>query len=183
MTGRSFWVISFVLLATACHLAFVLFGSGFDNQTAYDRLVAVAGTNKLQALSTQQANLLSSFSDNKLVHAVCAYDLSQGSIRLTAKFPDNYWSVSIYTAQGDVIYTLNDRQANANSLSIIISAGSAELATDSGTSIGQTSSGDITVVSEYDHGLAVLRGSLINEQKRKRVTETLNRSECKLVTT
>ena len=122
MTGRTFWVLSFLLLATASHLAFVLFLPNMDAQALYEDIATVAGVNKIKPLSNDEIGQLSSLGDRKLVHAVCAYDLTNGPVRLNARLPDNYWSISIYSPRGDVIYTLNDRQANATALTILISA-------------------------------------------------------------
>ncbi|MDH3742236.1 MAG: DUF1254 domain-containing protein [Hyphomicrobiales bacterium] len=178
MTGRTFWVISFVLLVVASHLAYVLFGTRLDSQALFQDLAAVTGTNKLRALSGLQARQLSSTSDGKLVHAVCAFDLSQGPIKLTAKFPDNYWSVNIYSLQGDVIYTLNDRQANIASLSIVIRTAAGGVEEDSQAVPAPVGSKDIQVVANTTRGLAVLRSSFVHEKQRKRVADTLNSSEC-----
>lgn len=178
MTGRTFWVMSFVLLVVASHLAYVLFGTRFDSQTLYQDLVAVTGTNKLQALTGPQARQLSTTSDSNLVHAVCAFDLSQGPVRLMAKFPENYWSVNIYSLQGDVIYTLNDRQANVGSLSIIIRQADGGGEEEADATPSPDSSKDIQVIANNTRGLAVLRSSIVHEKQRKRIAETLNQSEC-----
>ncbi len=180
MTGRSFWLVSLLLLSAACHLAFVLFGPNFNSQNLYQNLIAVTGTNKLQTLSAEQANRLSSSSDNKLVHAVCAYDLSRGPIQLTARFPESYWSVNIYSLQGDVIYTLNDRQANADSLSIVISSSGDSPPIAESETAQPAGLGEINVLSDDVKGLAVLRSALINEKERKRVAEALSRSQCQV---
>lgn len=178
MKGRTFWVISFVLLVIASHLAYVLFGTRLDSQALYQDLAAVTGTNKLQALSNTQARQLSSTSDGNLVHAVCAFDLSRGPVRLTAKFPDTYWSVNIYSMQGDVIYTLNDRQANIASLSIVIRDAAGSIAEDGEAAQVPDGSKDIQVMANTKRGLAVLRSSFVHEKQRKRIADTLNQSEC-----
>ncbi len=175
MTGRTFWVVSFVLLVVASHLAFVLFGTRLDSQSIYDELVAVTGTNQLKSLSVAQGRQLNAASDISLVHAVCAYDLSGGPVKLVANLPENYWSVNIYSLNGDVIYTLNDRQANTGKLSIVIRMGESSTAEAPAAS---NSSGEIQVVAAMPQGLAVLRSAIIHETQRKRVAETLDQSEC-----
>ena len=179
MTGRSFWISSFLLVAIASHLAFVLFGNRLDDRTLYEELVAVTGVNKIHALDATQAQQLSSTSDDNLVHVVCAYDLSDGPVRLTATFPEAYWSVNIYSLKGDIIYTLNDRQANTGKLSIVLGLASPEEANDEKQQ--KAAAQEIQVVTDSARGLAVLRSSIIHEKQRKRSAETLSQSNCGLV--
>ena len=180
MSGRTFWILSFVLVAVASHLAFVLFGPRFESQEIYKELVAVTGTNKLQALSPQQARRLSATSDSNLVHAVCAFDLSRGPVKLAAKLPETYWSINIYSLKGDVIYTLNDRQADTRELFIVLTLGGDETDQPNEEEVLKppTSFNDIQVVAPAPKGLAVLRSLIMHEYQRKRLADTLNQSSC-----
>ena len=181
MTGRTFWILSFLLVAIASHLAFVLFGNRLDDRTLYKDLVAVTGVNKIQALSISQARQLSSTSDASLVHVVCAYDLSRGPVRLAATFPESYWSVNIYSLKGDVIYTLNDRQANTGKLSIVLGMAGGREAENGTQPATEASLKEIQVLAEAPRGLAVLRSSIIHEKQRKRSAETLSQAACDLI--
>ena len=178
MSGRSFWVLSFLLLTAACHLGFILFLPGVDSKSLYQDLVALTGTNRLKALDVREASQLSSSSDAKLVHAVCAFDLSRGPVQLKAKFPQSYWSVNVYSTNGDVLYTLNDRQANTSNLSIIISKSGGAVDANAASGNAPAANSDIEVVSDEPRGLAVLRSSLVNVRERKRVTDILSQSAC-----
>jgi len=46
-----------------------------------------------------------------LANASCVYDLSSGPIRITAARSEGYMSVSIYSANSDNIFVVNDRAA------------------------------------------------------------------------
>lgn len=48
-----------------------------------------------------------------LLYSVCAYDLSQGPVHISAN-PDlpTYWSIALYAANSDNFFVINDRQAN-----------------------------------------------------------------------
>ena len=46
-----------------------------------------------------------------LAYSSCAYDLSKGPVRVMAARSADYMSVSVYAANSDNIYVINDRQA------------------------------------------------------------------------
>lgn len=178
MRGRSFWIFVFILMAVASHLGFVLFAPRLAGSTNFQSLSAVIGTNKIQSLSEEQALLLSLSSDRELVHAVCAYDLSSGPVELSAMLPDRYWSVSVYTPTGDVIYTLNDRQAKSDRIDLVISQSGTELPKRQDAIVGGADREIIQVVSETDRGIAVIRGALTTEAQRASTGARLDGSRC-----
>ncbi len=56
-----------------------------------------------------------------LLYSSCVYDLSNGPVRVTASgMPDTYWSVSLFDADTDNFYVLNDRQAKAGAVDFTI---------------------------------------------------------------
>ena len=178
MRGRSFWVLVFILMVVASHLAYVLYASRLAVPTNYQSLSAAIGTNKMQSLSEEQALLLSLSSDRELVHAACAYDLTSGPVQLSAMLPDRYWSVSIYSTIGDVIYTLNDRQAKAYRITIIISRSGTEVPKQLAASPSGVDGEMIQVVSETAQGIAVLRSALTTESQRAQTAARMDRSRC-----
>ncbi len=46
-----------------------------------------------------------------LAYASCAFDLSKGPVRVKAAKASDYMSVSVYAANSDNIFAINDRQA------------------------------------------------------------------------
>jgi uncharacterized membrane protein len=47
-----------------------------------------------------------------LLYSLCAYDLSQGQLHVTAPVPtETYWSVAIYADNTDNFFVVNDRQS------------------------------------------------------------------------
>ena len=56
-----------------------------------------------------------------LLYASCVYDLSKGPVRVTASgMPDTYWSVSLFDADTNNFYVLNDRQAKTGAVDFTI---------------------------------------------------------------
>jgi uncharacterized membrane protein len=60
-----------------------------------------------------------------LLYSICIYDLAaaNGALRVSAHdMPDTYWSVSIFDADTDNFYTLNDRQAGNGAADFLLVA-------------------------------------------------------------
>lgn len=45
-----------------------------------------------------------------LLYAVCLYDVSDHPLILESDLPDNYWSLSLFAANSDNFFAVNDRQ-------------------------------------------------------------------------
>jgi uncharacterized membrane protein len=58
-----------------------------------------------------------------LAYSSCVYDLSAGPIRVTAAAWDDYMSVSVFAANSDNDFVINDRQAPAGVDFVLIRAG------------------------------------------------------------
>lgn len=58
-----------------------------------------------------------------LLYSICAFDLSDGPVRITADVPrDTYWSVSMFAANTDNFFVLNDRQAASGHVDLVLAA-------------------------------------------------------------
>jgi uncharacterized membrane protein len=52
--------------------------------------------------------------------AACRFDLSDGTVQITAEGKVPFWSLSVFDRRGTNIYSLNDRSATNNRLDIVI---------------------------------------------------------------
>jgi uncharacterized membrane protein len=100
------------LLGGVVHIASIIMMPRTATQDAYSRLTPIASVNSVVALPepTPDAALLP-FMDPAFANAVCRYDLSQGSLKLTVPVSLAYTSVSFYTRFGVAYYAINDRAA------------------------------------------------------------------------
>ncbi|HEX4301526.1 MAG TPA: DUF1254 domain-containing protein [Rhizomicrobium sp.] len=56
-----------------------------------------------------------------LLYSTCVFDLSHGPVRVRASaMPDTYWSVSLFDADTNNFYVLNDRQAKTGGVDFTI---------------------------------------------------------------
>jgi uncharacterized membrane protein len=58
--------------------------------------------------------------DPRMALAVCRFTLDAGPVRVTAEFPDEFWSVAVFDRRGRNVYSLNDRAADKSKLDLAI---------------------------------------------------------------
>jgi uncharacterized membrane protein len=49
-----------------------------------------------------------------LLYSIILYDVSQNPIRITARVPESYWSVSFFASNSDNFFVINNKQAESN---------------------------------------------------------------------
>jgi uncharacterized membrane protein len=106
------WLLAGLVLGGVVHLATILLMPRTASRDAYARLQPVAPVNVftlLPAPQPEQAAL--PFMDPAFATAVCRYDLTAGSVKLTAPVSQAYTSVTFYTRNGVAYYAINDRAA------------------------------------------------------------------------
>jgi uncharacterized membrane protein len=59
-----------------------------------------------------------------LIYSLCAYDLSQGPLHITAPVPSSYMSVSCFALNTDNFYVKNDRQVGGSFDIVLVGPGS-----------------------------------------------------------
>jgi uncharacterized membrane protein len=107
-----FAIIAGVLLGLIVHLVSVLALPRIATQDAYSRLTPMTKLNAVSVLpAADPSNTLMPFLDPAFAVAVCRYDLSSGSIKLTVPVSQAYTSVSFYTRNELAYYAINDRSA------------------------------------------------------------------------
>ena len=112
MIRLAFTIIAGVLLGLIVHLVSVLALPRIATQDAYSRLTPITKLNAVSVLPpADPTNTLMPFLDPALSVAVCRYDLSTGSIKLTVPVSQAYTSVSFYTRDELAYYAINDRSA------------------------------------------------------------------------
>jgi uncharacterized membrane protein len=107
-----FTIIAGVLLGGVVHLVSVLALPRIATQDAYSRLTPLTKLNAVTPLALADPNNAPMpFMDPAFAVAICRYDLSGGSIKLTVPVSQAYTSVSFYTRNEVAYYAINDRSA------------------------------------------------------------------------
>ena len=93
-----------------------------------------------------------------LLYSSCPYDLSTPGTALrvhASAMPETYWSVSVFDADTDNIYVLNDRQAKNGSVDFVLV----------GPNTGILNGGPRQVWSPTTHGVVLFR-TLVDDETR-----------------
>ena len=179
MSGRFYVAAVFILMTIAVHLAYILFTPGSKLADATADISARNGVNSFAILDAATANELVKHPSSDMVVAVCVFDLSSGPVRIFGSVAGHYWVMSVYSQRGDVIYTLNDRQAASETIEVTITrqqADNPDAPRDlTASTLGVTAA---QVVSPDPQGLVVIRSGLSLPNQETSISEVLTRSTC-----
>lgn len=71
-----------------------------------------------------------------LLYAGCAFDLAAGPVRLRAVVPqDTYWSLSMFAANTDNFFVVNDRRATSGAVDLVLAAPGSTVALPDGATL------------------------------------------------
>jgi uncharacterized membrane protein len=113
------WLLAAILLGGIVHLSTVLAMPQAAKQDAYSRLVPITPVNTVVPLAAPTpANAVMPFMDPAFATAVCRYDLSGGSLKLTTPVSQAYTSVTFYTRKSVAYYAINDRAAGRRTIEL-----------------------------------------------------------------
>ncbi len=179
---RVFWGIFTALTAIAAHLCYVLFVPSSQLQSRLDAIISETGINTLTIARKERASFSMAEFPAELVYAVCPFDLENGSLRLLALIPDQYWAFEVFDGRGNAIYTLNDQQAPRRNLQIFLhnEDPGPQAIVEAANAIGNK--GDsIAVLTGSRTGVIVLRTAGATTLERTRAHAALSGSSCALV--
>ena len=179
MKGLLFWTVCILLLAGVVHLGYVLIVPQFEMRAKIDELRQLAGSGGLTVLSREDSVRLMGPDGRWLVHALCVYDLAEGPVAINAAVPNAYWSMAIYSAGGEVFYSLNDRQAGVERVDLVIRQPS-EPVVDEEAELVMPNEEVFTVRAPEPLGVVVMRALAGEPAEYERTAEVLARSSCRL---
>jgi uncharacterized membrane protein len=105
-------VLSGIVLGGVVHFVSVLMLPSVATKDAYSRLLPMTAVNSITALpAPEPGSAIIPYQDPAFASAVCRYDLSGGSLKLSVPVSQAYTSVSFYTRNEIAYYAINDRSA------------------------------------------------------------------------
>ena len=150
------WILAATLLGGIVHLSTVLAMPRAAKQDAYSRLASLTPVNTMVPLAQPQTGAeIMPFMDPAFATAVCRYDLTGGSLKLTAPVSQAYTSVTFYTRRSVAYYAINDRAAGRRTieLDLMTAAQHAQVPEDEEV----TAADRLIIESPTTMGLIVLR--------------------------
>jgi len=176
-----FTIVAGVLLGAIVHLVSVLALPRIATQDAYSRLTPMTKLNAVTALPVAApSNEPMPFMDPAFAMAICRYDLSGGSLKLSVPVSQAYTSVSFYTRNDVAYYAINDRSAGRKviELDLMTEAQHAELPEDEDI----TAADRLIIDSPTNTGLIVLKALAPEPGLMPQAQASLAASSCKLQT-
>src|SRR5438874_11152154 len=176
-----FTIIACVLLGGIVHLVSVLALPRIATQDAYSRLTPMTKLNAVTPLPVADPNNAPMpFMDPAFAIAICRYDLSGGSIKLSVPVSQAYTSVSFYTRNEVAYYAINDRSAGRKviELDLMTEAQHSELPEDEDV----TAADRLIIDSPSSTGLIVLKALAPEPGLMPQAQASLAASSCKLQT-
>jgi uncharacterized membrane protein len=176
-----FTIIAGVLLGGVVHLVSVLALPRIATKDAYSRLTPMTRLNAVTPLPlADPSNAPMPFMDPAFAIAICRYDLSGGSIKLSVPVSQAYTSVSFYTRNEVAYYAINDRSAGRKviELDLMTEAQHAELPEDEDV----TAADRLIIDSPTATGLIVLKALAAEPGLMPQAQTTLAASSCKVQT-
>jgi uncharacterized membrane protein len=178
--SKLYWALVALLFALIVHLSYVLFIPRFEMRGKLDEIRSLAGSGRLRVLERDEGVRLMGAEARWFVHALCLYDLSRGPVMVTAVIPSTYWSMSMYSSRGDNFYSLNDRQAGIERVSVLLKPRRSELIDILEES--EVPQGDVIgVEAPASIGIVVMRALAAQPAEFRRVASVLGQSNCRTI--
>jgi len=118
--GKFFWILLTLLVIIASHIGYILYMPVLEMSDKFAQQAKMTSTQQPAVWSTGSGSDFFTGADPFLMMAVCQFSLQDGHSRMSFTLPDNYWSISAYTAAGNSFYSINDRQADTNEIKLDI---------------------------------------------------------------
>ena len=116
-----FAIVTGLLGAALLHLVIILSLPRFSDRDADTRVRAMGETERFHTLdATSPAGL--SNGDPYMRTAVCAFDIGEMPIRLTAKGKVPFWSLAIYDKASNEIFSMSDRTSVGGMLDVLVAS-------------------------------------------------------------
>ncbi len=178
MMSRLFWPGIAFLVAVIAHTAYVLYMPRLDMQERLDVLARLSQpVGAFRVLQGRETALLARMPLRHMLYGACVIEPARGQVEMIAHLPAGYWSLTVYSDSGDVIYTLNDRHVDADRLIVIFRM---RKDTPSGLpEVPRLREGKLVVPLGSKRALAVLRTYVDVPGLRERILRTFASSTCR----
>ena len=172
-----FAIVTGLVGAALLHLIIVLLLPEFSERDAYTRILAKGEIHRFYRLG-EKADRTGLAKDDPFVEvAVCAFDVADGPVRLTAANSGvPFWSLAIYDQSSNELFSINDRTSAGGGLDLVI-ATPVQLTTLR-KSLPQAISQSILVETRQADGYALLRSLAPQKSFADIASQFLDKATC-----
>lgn len=178
MIRWALWLLAGLILGGVVHFATILLLPRTATRDAYARLEPITRVNAFTLLPAPRPDqAVIPFMDPAFATAVCRYDLSRSSVKLTAPVSQAYTSVTFYTRAGIAFYAINDRAAGRRmvELDLMTPAQHEALPTEEDV----TAADRLIVESPTPAGLIVVRALIPEPALQPMANAAVSAAQCK----
>ncbi len=179
MSARSWapWVVATLVLAAAVHIATVWYLPHFVMNRALAKMGAPNMVHHGVRVTAASRGIVRPSPD--LLYSTCPFDLSKGPLLVTARVPTGtYWSVSLFDANTNNFFVLNDRQAKGAVELIVTPPKVEKIGTMSIVDPGAPPIMPNIVPSPTMRGLVLFRTLINDETKFAAIDKTRRQANC-----
>jgi uncharacterized membrane protein len=180
MLDRLYWLLTATVLAVAVHAAYMLIAPGIALDRSISRTAASVASNQFQVLKPEDQSILFPNYPASSVFGICAFDVSTSAVELSATMPEGFWTLTIYSRSGNVIYALNSTQSGTNTftVSVVKAPGLVDAITKPAVEDPGSYNG-LKATTPESKGIAVLWVPVGEVAQRAAVTRVLGNSRCR----
>lgn len=124
MSGWGKYVVAALVIAGLTHFAVVFAVPRVMMNVALERLSSINGYNAWtfsERVTAASRAIVRPSPD--FAYSACAYDLSDGPLTITTTPWDSYWSLSLYAANSDNYFVVDDREARSGAVITLVRRG------------------------------------------------------------
>jgi uncharacterized membrane protein len=186
MTARSWigWGIVTLVIAVLAHMASMHFAPRLIMHVAMSRMGTVNAIHHQPRVTAASRWVVRPSPD--LLYSACPFDLTKGPLLVTAAVPQGtYWSVSVFDADTNNIFALNDLQAKAKTVALILLPSASQPSAN--TRGGAWIKGDpktikfASVTPPANRGLVLFRTLIPSDKDFARIDAVRRQANCKLL--
>lgn len=158
------------------HLVIILSLPSFSERDAYSRVLGEGDPFEFHAIGSKPDLAGLSKSDPFLETAVCAFDISEAPVRLTAAKGVPFWSFATFDTASNETFSINDRTAADRKLDVIVATPVQAVALRKATPPSALQ--PIIVETAQEQGYAVLRALAPQTSFRQGAAQFLADATC-----
>lgn len=166
------FILAVAIVAAVTHVALLYFGPSLIMGRVLNRMTAAVGYNAIVNPPRPNAdNNQVVRSSPDLLYSSCAYDISERNLSIRAEVPaDTYWSVAFYDANTNNYRVINDREATAGAVVIVLRKASDNSPPPAGAEV---------IASPTDKGLVLFRTLVASDARFEEIDAARKTATCK----
>ncbi|MFS8044734.1 DUF1254 domain-containing protein [Rhizobium sp. BR 314] len=176
MFKYAFAILTGLFGAALLHIVIILALPHFSDRDAYTRVSDEGDENHFYVLDEADDDAGLSNTDPYIRAAVCAYDIEDKPVHLTAKGKVPFWSLAVYDAASNEVFSMSDRTSVGGALDLLL-ASPVQL-TGIRKALPQALAQSILVEAPHAQGYAVLRTMAPQTSFNDAAKEFLSQAGC-----